>query len=106
MLGGLAAGLGLAWLASSLGLGEGFAQMLLLALVVLAGIAVIRMLTRRREPASAATGMSYQPVAAGAGSVPRSYSPQNVGNDASARPWERTGQASTPAPLLAARVAR
>jgi predicted lipid-binding transport protein (Tim44 family) len=33
MLGGLAAGLGLAWLASSLGLGEGFGQFLLIALL-------------------------------------------------------------------------
>ena len=33
MLGGLAAGLGLTWLASSLGFGEGLAQLLLLALL-------------------------------------------------------------------------
>ena len=35
MLGGLAAGLGLAWLASSLGLGEGFGQILMFALLAI-----------------------------------------------------------------------
>lgn len=89
MLGGLAAGLGLAWLASSLGLGEGFAQLLLMGLVVLAVVAVIRMMSRRRSPVAAPGGMAY--AGADTGAVPRSYSPQNVGNDASARPWERHG---------------
>src|SRR5919106_1455611 len=41
MLGGLAAGLGLAWLAHSLGLGEAFAQFLLIALLVMVAMAVI-----------------------------------------------------------------
>lgn len=91
MLGGLAAGLGLAWLASSLGLGEGFAQILLVGLVVLAGVALFRALTHRREPSTPAAGMAYASPTAGPGSVPRGYSPQNVGNDASARPWERNG---------------
>ena len=36
MLGGLAAGLGLAWLASSLGLGEAFGQFLMFGLLALA----------------------------------------------------------------------
>ena len=49
MLGGLAAGLGLAWLASSLGLGAGFAQFLLIALVALAVVAVIGMVMRARR---------------------------------------------------------
>lgn len=104
MLGGLAAGLGLAWLASSLGLGEGFAQFLMFALLAAVVMAVIGMVMRRRSAASgAAGGLAYQ----GAGgpatqsgnsqfdpATPRSYSPQNVGNDASARPWERSGPAA------------
>jgi len=39
MLGGLAAGLGLAWLAHSLGMGEGFGQFLLVLLVAVAAFA-------------------------------------------------------------------
>ena len=95
MLGGLAAGLGLAWLASSLGLGEAFGQVLLfglLALVVM-GVAGWVLRSRRQAPAGAAAGgapFAFQ----GAGSVPvsepRPYRPENVGNDASARPWERS----------------
>lgn len=91
MLGGLAAGLGLAWLASSLGLGEGFAQVLLLILVVGLGIAVVRLFMRRQRPATTASGMAYQVAGGGSAqaTTPRGYSPKNVGNDASARPWER-----------------
>ena len=87
MLGGLAAGLGLAWLASSLGFGEGFGQFLLILLLVVAGFALFRML--RRPAAQAQSPMSFQGNGSATmpGSMP-SYSPQNVGNDASARPWE------------------
>ncbi|WP_332742933.1 Tim44 domain-containing protein [Hydrogenophaga sp.] len=103
MLGGLAAGLGLAWLASSLGLGEGFAQFLMFALLAAVVMAVIGMVMRRRAASNGAGNMAYQ----GAGgpatqsgnsqfdpAMPRSYLPHNVGNDASARPWERSGSAS------------
>jgi predicted lipid-binding transport protein (Tim44 family) len=93
MLGGMAAGLGLAWLASSLGLGEGFAQFLLVALLAVAAVAVIGLVMRRRNPAASPGGLAYQSASpAGKDSpeprTPRSYSPKNVGNDASARPWE------------------
>ncbi|MDD2712327.1 MAG: Tim44-like domain-containing protein [Simplicispira sp.] len=95
MLGGLAAGLGLAWLAHSLGLGEGFGQILMFALLALAAFAVFKMVMRARKGASPAQG-APSPFAfqgAGAGSpatapVARNYSPDKVGNDASARPWE------------------
>lgn len=92
MLGGLAAGLGLAWLASSLGLGEGFALFLMFALFAAVVIAVVGMLRRRRASA-APLGLAYQAAAGGGNSqfdpaTPRGYSPKNVGNDASARPWE------------------
>lgn len=91
VLGGLAAGLGLAWLASSLGLGGNFAQVLLFVLLAAAVWVVARVLWRSRggggvRPLGA--GLAYQ--GAGEAVPPKSYSPQNVGNDASARPWERT----------------
>ena len=94
MLAGLAAGLGLAWLASSLGLGEAFGQILLFGLLAMVVMAVIGMVMRRR--ASASQGLAYQAAAQTGNSqydpaTPRSYLPQNVGNDASARPWERSG---------------
>lgn len=102
MLGGLAAGLGLAWLASSLGLGAGFANFLLIALLALAAFAVIGMIMRSRKSAAAggsASPFAFQGAGAGAGAspvqpqMPRQYSPANVGNDASARPWERNATA-------------
>ncbi len=98
MLGGLAAGLGLAWLASALGFGEAFAQFLLFALLAVVVLAVVGMVMRRKAPAAQGGGLAYQGAAPGAArapaefepTMPRSYSPQNVGNDASARPWERS----------------
>ena len=51
MLGGLAAGLGLAWLANSLGLGAGFANLMLLLLLGVAIMAVIGMVRRSRAAA-------------------------------------------------------
>lgn len=100
MLGGLAAGLGLAWLANSLGLGAAFGQFLMFALLALVVMVVIGMVMRARKmPASGASGGAGSPLAfQGAGNAPvadtpRQYSPDNVGNDASARPWERPGTA-------------
>jgi predicted lipid-binding transport protein (Tim44 family) len=100
MLGGLAAGLGLAWLAHSLGFGEGLAQFLMFMLLALAVMVVVGLVLRKLR--SGRQGASSSPFAmqgAGAPSVPQ-YSPQNVGNDASARPWERQNanfDASAPA---------
>ena len=95
MLGGLAAGLGLAWLASSLGMGEGFGQILMYGLIALAAFMAFKWFMRSR---SAAAPTSNAPFAfQGAGNVPLSdtqaYRPENVGNDASARPWERNSMA-------------
>ncbi|WP_137892679.1 Tim44-like domain-containing protein [Ramlibacter sp. 2FC] len=91
MLGGLAAGLGLAWLAHSLGLGEAFGQFLLMGLLALVVMAVIGAVMRARKGTPRTEGgLAFQ----GAGnapavpSLPRQYSPDKVGNDASARPWE------------------
>lgn len=99
MLGGLAAGLGLAWLASSLGLGAAFGQFMLIALLVLVAFVVFGMVMRARKP-QAAAGNNGPFAFQGAGGVSptaaptaRQYSPSNVGNDASARPWEQNATA-------------
>ena len=92
MLGGLAAGLGLAWLASSLGFGEGFAQLLLVGLLALLVMGVVGawMRSRQQRQGVSTDGLAYQGAASGGGlHQARDYSPKNVGNDASARPWER-----------------
>jgi predicted lipid-binding transport protein (Tim44 family) len=94
MLGGLAAGLGLAWLASSLGLGEAFGQILMFLLLGVAVLAIIAMVRRYRAGASASP-LALQ--GAGGQAAARSYSPNNVGNDASARPWEQPAAPATPA---------
>jgi predicted lipid-binding transport protein (Tim44 family) len=91
MLGGLAAGLGLAWLASSLGLGEAFGNILMALLIGVAVLAVIGMIMRaRRGNAGQTGGLAYQGAGASAENpeIFKQYSPNNVGNDASARPWE------------------
>lgn len=92
MLGGLAAGLGLAWLASSLGLGEAFGQFMLIALLVLLAMVAVSWFMRSRRPA-AASSSPYAFQGAGAGDIATArpaYRPENVGNDASARPFERS----------------
>jgi len=92
MMGGLAAGLGLAWLASSLGLGEEMGQILMFALLAMLLMAAVTWFKRRNNAASQSSAgpFAFQGAgAAGQASMPASYSPENVGNDASARPWER-----------------
>jgi predicted lipid-binding transport protein (Tim44 family) len=85
MLGGLAAGLGLAWLAHSLGFGEAFGNILMVALFAMLAIGLIGWLMRRRMQAA-----GQQPFAVAGGNYSPSYRPENVGNDASARPFERS----------------
>ena len=98
MLGGLAAGLGLAWLASSLGLGGAFGQIIMFALLAFVVMVVIGFVMRRLKSGNGnapGAARSQPPFAfQGAGNAadattPHNYSPANVGNDASARPWER-----------------
>jgi predicted lipid-binding transport protein (Tim44 family) len=90
MLGGLAAGLGLAWLAHSLGMGEAFGNVLMFMLVAMAGMALIGMFMRRKASAVPAGGLAYQGAGASAEQSAsfKQYKPEKVGNDASARPWE------------------
>jgi predicted lipid-binding transport protein (Tim44 family) len=106
MLGGLAAGLGLAWLAHSLGLGEAFGNILMFGLLALAVMMAFGWFMRNRKGAqngsanasangvSGASPFAYGGAAAGSGAAPAplapSYRPENVGNDASARPFERS----------------
>lgn len=89
MLGGLAAGLGLAWLAHSMGMGEGMGQILLIVGALMLAFMVFRYFMQSRRPqndgyAYAGDSMNTQQRTA--------YRPENVGNDASARPWEREAQ--------------
>ena len=93
MLGGLAAGLGLAWLAHSLGMGEAFGQILMFALLAMLVMMAIGWFVRSRRSAAAQSPSSpFAFQGAGGPSVAESkpYRPENVGNDASARPWERS----------------
>lgn len=87
MLGGLAAGLGLAWLAHSLGFGAEFGQILMFALVAFAVVAVIGMVMRRRSPEADHSPYAFEGAgqAANPATLPQ-YNPKNVGNDSSARP--------------------
>jgi predicted lipid-binding transport protein (Tim44 family) len=97
MLGGLAAGLGLAWLAHSLGMGEAFGNILMFGLLALAVMMAFGWFMRRRAAQSApnqssATPFAFEGASAGATptATPPAYRPENVGNDSSARPWERS----------------
>ena len=97
MLGGLAAGLGLAWLASSLGLGGAFGQIIMFALLALVVMLVIGFIMRKFKGGAGngqATGQApFAFQGAGNATTPKNYSPENVGNDSSARPWERSSMA-------------
>ena len=87
MLGGLAAGLGLAWLAHSLGMGEGMGQILMFALLAFGVMMAVGYFMRKRQAAQ--SPFAFQGAGNMGGVEPRPYRPENVGNDASARPWEQ-----------------
>lgn len=95
MLGGLAAGLGLAWLASSLGMGGAMGQVLMFALLAMAVVAGIGWFMRRRNVGAAPQSpLAFQGAGSGVPATDaKPYRPENVGNDASARPWERSSMA-------------
>jgi predicted lipid-binding transport protein (Tim44 family) len=103
MLGGLAAGAGLAWLAHSMGMGEGMGQFMMFALLALVIMMAVGWFFRSRK-ANQSQGAAHAPFAfqgaapAGMAPAPTSYRPENVGNDASARPWERNSMGFTAAP--------
>jgi predicted lipid-binding transport protein (Tim44 family) len=85
MLGGLAAGLGLAWLANSMGLGGALGGVMgnILMMVMFAGLGFLAWNMYKRYKANQQGG-NLQPAYA------QGYNPQNVGNDSAARPFERT----------------
>ena len=83
-LAGIAAGLGLAWLAHSLGFGDGLATVLLIALLAMAGLALFRML-RARSVGGA------QPALAGA------YRPGSTAGPQAAAPMARQADSQAPA---------
>jgi predicted lipid-binding transport protein (Tim44 family) len=93
MLGGLAAGLGLAWLAHSLGLGEAFGQFLVVLLVVILAMTAIGWFMRSRRTQAAGAYAFGGGAPADTAQAPREYNPAKIGNDASARPWERSSMA-------------
>lgn len=102
MLGGLAAGLGLAWLASSLGLGGAMGNILMFLLIGVAVMVGIGWFMRRKAAAAMPSLQGAGAGAAGNAATPFSYRPENVGNDASARPWERNATAFDATPAAAA----
>jgi predicted lipid-binding transport protein (Tim44 family) len=87
---GLAAGLGLAALMSHLGLGEEFANIVMIALLAVVAVVVVRLLLRRFGPAAPQPQRSLQFAGAGA----------NGGIDTP--PAFGTGSSSAAAPLAAA----
>ena len=92
--GGLAATLGLAWLAAALGLGPAAAVWLILPVALLLAVGLWTAFRNRSGKKLFAVGpeMAFDGPRSGSGGAlhqARDYSPQNVGNDASARPWER-----------------
>ena len=99
MLGGLAAGLGLAWLAHSMGFGAEFGQLLMFGLIAMGVVLLIGYFMRRRGPQMPADPYAYGSAGSSTnpGNMPQ-YNPAKIGNDASARPWEQTSTAfdSTP----------
>ena len=71
---GLAAGLGLAALMSHLGLSEAFGSFLLIALVIIGGVFLLRLLLARKNPP--ARPLQYAGAGAGLGSTPGGYETQ------------------------------
>ncbi|HQR11432.1 MAG TPA: Tim44-like domain-containing protein [Casimicrobiaceae bacterium] len=94
-LAGLAAGLGLAALLSHFGLSEGFASILMLALLVFAGLFLIRMFMARRTPQAP---MQYAGAGTGSGTVPDMAQPGRLQAGPSANRFEPVwgGAAASP----------
>jgi predicted lipid-binding transport protein (Tim44 family) len=68
-------------------LGEAFGQVLMFGLLALAVMMVVGWLLRRRAPQNASP-YAFQGAGPDAAATLPQYNPKNVGNDASARPWE------------------
>lgn len=92
ILGGVAAGLGMAWLFSSLTGGAGGAMGgaigSILMLALLAGAAFMLWNLYKRSKQSSQANYAFAGAARSSSPASTSYNPSHVGNDASARPWE------------------
>ena len=106
---GLAAGLGLAALASHLGFGEAFANMLMIGLLVMAAVAVFGFIMRKRamaaggSPAWAGAGSGG---AAGASAARRPLAGTRIGSALGGMPAAEAGAGRIPADFDAAAFAR
>lgn len=89
ILGGIAAGLGLAWLANSLGLGAGFANILLIGLLVLAAVAAWRFFSARSRQGQN-RGLAFQGV--GGGAAPRADANFGAQRNDAGRTFDRPAQ--------------
>ncbi len=96
---GLAAGLGLAALMSHLGLGEAFANFLMLALLVVAGIALFVFIRRKMGGAAAASRQGPAWAGVGAAQGTGSASPAQVAWPQREAPSAPAGPAAEPAAL-------
>lgn len=76
-LAGLAAGIGLAALFSHLGMGEAMGNFVMIALLVLAAVVVFKLLFRKKQAASEASGMQY--AGAGGMNAPARFEAPEVG---------------------------
>ena len=98
-LAGLAAGLGIAALLSHFGMGEGMANILMIALLAMAGFFVFKLLFRRNTPAAQAAG--HTQFAGMAGSATAELKPQTPQIPQSAQPF---GAATTTIAPVSPRV--
>ena len=106
MLGGLAAGLGLAWLAHSLGFGAEFGQFLMFGLLALVVMMVIGAVMRRRAPeVSQASPYAFEGAGAMNPTPLPQYNPKNVGNDSSARPVDTQPDYATGGSMIGSALA-
>lgn len=101
-LAGLAAGLGLAALASHLGFGEEMASFMMIALLVVAALFLWRMFARRKA-GNAPQGMQYAGATAGAGGTDSAYAPpqaqafESAASAGSSRPAAAEAAVNVPA---------
>lgn len=98
-LAGLAAGLGLAALASHFGFGEELANMMMIGLLVMAVVMIIGFVMRKKAAASQQGGMQYAGAGAGyGGNAPRQPDFMPAGGSAAAAPAAATtGSGNIPA---------
>ncbi|MGB4065945.1 MAG: Tim44-like domain-containing protein [Azonexus sp.] len=97
-LAGLAAGLGLAALASHLGFGEGLANMMMIGLLIMAVVMVVGYFMRKKAGATQQGGMQYAGAGANYGAnAPRQPDFMPAGGSAAAPVTASTGGGNIPA---------